>query len=115
VIFWVDAQLSPQLAPWLTTQFAVQAWSLGHLGMQRAKDREIFFAARAVDAVVLTKDVDFVRLLEAHGPPPRLIWLTVGNTANDRLRLALAKYWDRILAEFAAGEVMVEIGAERER
>lgn len=115
MIFWVDAQLSPQLAPWLTAQFAVQAQSLRHLGMQRAKDREIFFAARAVDAVEITKDADFVRLLEAHGPPPRLLWLTIGNTANDRLRAALGKNWDRILREFAAGETMVEIGAERDR
>lgn len=115
MIFWVDAQLSPQLAPRLTAQFAVQAQSLGHLGMQRAKDREIFFAARAADDVVITKDADFVRLLEAHGPPPRLLWMTIGNTANDRLRLTPARNWDRILREFTAGEVMIEIGAERDR
>ena len=83
--------------------------------MQRAKDREICFAARAVDAVVIRKDADFVRLLEAHGPPPRLLWLTIVNTANDRLRLALGKNWDRILREFAAGEAMVEIGTARDR
>jgi len=114
VILWVDAQLSPQLAPWLTATFGVHAHSLRHLGMQRAKDRPIFFAARDAQAVVVSKDVDFVRLLEAHGPPPRILWLTIGNTSNERVREVLSKHWDRILSEFAAGESLVEIAAERD-
>lgn len=114
MIFWVDAQLSPQLAPWLTTCFGVQAQSLRHLGLQGAKDQQIFSSARTAHAVVITKDADFLRLLEAHGPPPRILWLTIGNTSNERVREVLTKHWDRILREFGAGEALVEIAAEKD-
>jgi len=59
LIVWVDAQLSPALAPWLTQEFGVEAFSARRLTLVRAKDRQIFEAAREANAVVLTKDVDF--------------------------------------------------------
>jgi predicted nuclease of predicted toxin-antitoxin system len=34
----------------------------------------------------MTKDSDFVDLVERLGPPPQIIWLTCGNTSNLRLR-----------------------------
>ena len=46
MIFWIDAQLSPALAPWLSERFQVQAFSLKHLGFRDALDREIFLAAK---------------------------------------------------------------------
>jgi hypothetical protein len=42
---------------------------------------------RAAEAsVVVTKDEDFVRLLERHGPPPQIVWVTCGNVRNAALR-----------------------------
>jgi predicted nuclease of predicted toxin-antitoxin system len=64
VIVWVDAQLSPALAPWLTAEFRVEAFSARFLNMVRAKDPEIYSAAREANVVVLTKDSDFVVLQE---------------------------------------------------
>ena len=46
------------------------------LGLREAKDPEIFAAARLAEAIVLTKDADFVELVERLGPPPRLLWIT---------------------------------------
>ena len=60
---WLDAQLAPSLAPWITEQFAVTATPVRDLGLRDARDRDIFFAARQADAVVMTKDLDFVGLL----------------------------------------------------
>ncbi|MEO6595450.1 MAG: DUF5615 family PIN-like protein [Planctomycetota bacterium] len=111
---WVDAQLTPRLAAWLASQFNVEAQSLRDLGLQRTKDSKIFFEARALGAVVITKDADFVRLLEAHGPPPQILWLTIGNTTNERLQDVLQTHWDRIVKAFASGEALVEISAEHE-
>jgi len=34
----------------------------------------------------MTKDVDFVDLLDQHGAPPQVILVTCGNTSNSRLR-----------------------------
>ena len=74
--FWIDAQLSPALAPWISETFAAEAFSVRWFGLQHASDEEIFIAARKAKAVVITKDRDFVQLLERFGPPPKLIWVT---------------------------------------
>jgi predicted nuclease of predicted toxin-antitoxin system len=34
----------------------------------------------------MTKDSDFVALLDRFGPPPQVIWITCGNTSNARLK-----------------------------
>jgi predicted nuclease of predicted toxin-antitoxin system len=86
VILWIDAQLSPAIAPWLTARFGVEAYSAQHLGHRDSTDARIFRAAREAGAVVMTKDSDFLRLLEQHGPPPQVLWVTLGNTSNARTR-----------------------------
>jgi predicted nuclease of predicted toxin-antitoxin system len=50
--------------------------------LRGAEDDGIFFATRKAADVVITKDVDFVTLLERHGSPPKIIWLTCGNTSE---------------------------------
>ncbi len=86
MILWVDAQLSPHLATWITETLAIEAHSTLELGLLRATDREIYSAARDAGAVVITKDSDFLALLERFGPPPQILWITCGNTSNIRLR-----------------------------
>lgn len=108
---WLDAQLSPAIAAWISMQYAVPAVALRDLGMRNATDREIFFAARDQDAIVMTKDSDFVRLLEDYGPPPKIIWLTCGNTSNARLTEILTGTLEKTLDLLQAGERLVEISA----
>ena len=55
MIVWIDAQLSPYLARWLSSEFGVEARPVRDLGLRDAKDREIFLAAWEAEAVVLTK------------------------------------------------------------
>jgi predicted nuclease of predicted toxin-antitoxin system len=86
VTVWIDAQISPQLATWFHDTFQIDAIPVRDLQLRDASDQEFFLAARAPDATVLTKDADFVALLERHGPPPRVVWLTCGNTSNGRAR-----------------------------
>ena len=68
MILWIDAQLSPALAPWLAERFGVQAYSAQRLGHRDSTDEQVFRAAREAGAVVMTKDSDFLRLLERYGP-----------------------------------------------
>jgi predicted nuclease of predicted toxin-antitoxin system len=75
MIFWIDAQLSPALAPWLEASFPVTAKALRDLGLRDADDAEIFRAAHAADAIIITKDSDFVDLLRRFGAPPSIIWV----------------------------------------
>jgi predicted nuclease of predicted toxin-antitoxin system len=81
------------------------------LGLRDSADREIFFAAREALAILFTKEIDFVRLLEKFGPPPRVIWLTFGNTSNARLKKIFAQTLTRALDLIQAGEAVVEISA----
>lgn len=54
---WLDAHLSPSLAPWITSEFdGIDSMSLRDLGLRHAEDLEIFRAARDANAVVMTKD-----------------------------------------------------------
>jgi predicted nuclease of predicted toxin-antitoxin system len=106
---WLDAQLSPRIARWIGADFALEALPLRELGLRDACDREIFFAARQADAIVITKDADFVRLLRQYGPPPRVIWLRCGNTSEARLREILLATLLRVLALLDDGESLVEI------
>lgn len=110
MILWIDAQLSPALAPWLATRFRIEACSVEHLGYRDASDRVIFDAAREASAVVMTKDVDLARLLEQHGPPPQVRWITLGNTSNVRMKQVLGQTFARAVSLLNAGEPLVEIG-----
>ena len=109
MVVWTDAHLSPALAPWLRVTFGVEAAALRELGLRDAEDVAIFAAARAVGAVLMTKDSDFVELVARHGPPPQIIWLTCGNTTNVALRASLSTAWPRVADLLVGGEPLVEI------
>src|SRR5438128_227443 len=81
----LDAQLPPALVAWMAATFLVDVRAVRDLGLRDAKDLEIFQAARNAQAVVMTKDSDFVELLDRLGPPPQIVWVTCGNTTNARL------------------------------
>lgn len=107
---WVDAQLSPIIARWLTETQKVEAVPLRDLGLRDAEDSQIFFAARQNGAIVMSKDSDFAELVLRHGPPPQIIWITCGNTSNARLQEILDGAWSTVVQLLAAGEPLVEVG-----
>jgi predicted nuclease of predicted toxin-antitoxin system len=110
VILWIDAQLSPALANWITEQFTpIQALPVRELGLRNAEDREIFAQARSAGAVVMTKDRDFLHLLFEQGPPPQVIWLRVGNSSNQALQAVLLRTLEQALASLRDGEPWVEV------
>lgn len=107
---WVDAQLSPAIAHWLTATQGVEASALRDLGLRDAQDSRIFFAARHQGAIVMSKDRDFADLVLKHGPPPQIIWITCRNTSNARLQEILAGVWPTVVRLLTAGEKLVEVG-----
>lgn len=106
---WVNAQISPAIAAWIAKTFSVEAVAVRDLQLRDAIDTEIFNAARNANAIVLTKDSDFVDLVNTHGIPPQVLWLTCGNTSNARLKVILSKTLRQALAILASGEKVVEI------
>jgi predicted nuclease of predicted toxin-antitoxin system len=109
MIIWIDAQFSPKIALWIKQIFAVDAIALRDLGLRDAEDTDIFDAAKAANAVVMTKDSDFSLLLDRFGAPPQIIWVTCGNTSNARLKEILRASFPEALRLLAAGEPLVEI------
>lgn len=111
---WIDAQLPPALARWLRDLGESGAVHVEDLDLLRAEDREIFEAARQVEAVVVTKDNDFVQILERRGPPPQVVWVTCGNRSNPALKDLMVRSWPRVRELLAAGEALVEINQIRD-
>lgn len=108
--FWVDAQLPPALAAWLSERHGVEAFSLRDLGMRDATDGEIFDAARKGGVIIISKDSDFVDLVSRHGMPPQLLWVTCGNVTNRKLQTVFDKTFADALAALSGGQPIVEIG-----
>lgn len=111
MIIWLDAQLSPALAPWIQSTFNVEVHALRDIGLRDATDSAIFQAARSAGAVVMTKDSDFVTLYHHKGQPPQILWLTCGNTSNRHLRTLLTSTLPKALLLLEQGEGLVEISA----
>jgi len=109
LIIWIDAQLSPALAPWIIVTFGIESHPVREFGLHRANDPPIFQAARDAEAVVMTKDSDFLVLLDRFGPPPQILWITCGNTSNARLKEVLRLSLPRSIDLLRKGERLVEI------
>jgi predicted nuclease of predicted toxin-antitoxin system len=90
----------------------VTAVALRDIGLRDAEDFEIFEAAKAQGAIVMTKDRDFVDLVDRYGVPPQIIWLTCGNTSNTRLREILSATLPDALELLRSGEMLVEISGD---
>jgi len=106
---WIDAQLSPLIASWIKNKFNIETTPVRDLGLRDATDKEIYSRAKVEDIIIVTKDIDFKILQDKIGPPPKIIWLTCGNTSNKRLQVIFKKHLNESLSMFASGESIVEI------
>ena len=107
---WIDAHLSPAIATWINNTFEdISAFALRDLGLRDAEDLEIFQAAKAQEVIFMTKDSDFIDLVERKDAPPKIIWLTCGNTSNARLKEILSATLQNALELLQRSEKIVEI------
>lgn len=112
---WLDAHLSPAISTWVTDTFAVTTQTLRDLGLRDAEDLVIFEAAKAQGVIFMTKDSDFVDLVDRLGAPPQIIWLTCGNTSNARLQEILSLVLPEALELLRSGAKLVEITGNQDR
>ena len=110
-MIWIDAQMSPAIAAWITANFPVKALAVRDIGLRHAEDREIFLEAWKQSAIVMNKDSDFILLQTELGAPPKIIWITCGNTSNTRLKEILTNILSEAIELLNAGEDLVEINA----
>jgi len=93
----------------MSNQFGIQVFAVRDVNLRDATDEQIFAAARQAGATVITKDSDFVGLVERLGSPPQIIWITVGNTSNSALRELLTKTWPMAMELMQKGERLIEL------
>lgn len=80
--FLVDAQLPPDLVPWLTARGQIAEHVFSRLPPE-ADDKAVWALAVQSDAAVMTKDEDFVALRTRFVIGPSIVWLRIGNATND--------------------------------
>lgn len=85
----LDAHIAPSLAAWITEEFEIDCYSFDFLGWRTMGDMEAFQKARELNAIILTKDNDFITLQERLKSPPKILWLTCGNTSKANLKTIL--------------------------
>jgi predicted nuclease of predicted toxin-antitoxin system len=104
--FLIDAQLPPGLCRWLQAR-GYEAEHVIDLGMGAASDEEVAARAEATEAILVSKDEDFLALRL----PERftLLWLRCGNATNRALTTWLEARWQRVEQLLEHGERLVEV------
>lgn len=75
---------------------------------ERASDASIVARAAETGAVIVSKDGDFIALIEERADALQLLHVRIGNAVNRVLIARLEGAWARIEAELVAGKGIVE-------
>jgi predicted nuclease of predicted toxin-antitoxin system len=94
----LSRHLVGELAPWFPDGTHVRA-----LGLDVATDREIWAYAGEHGHLIVSKDSDFRQLAFLLGPPPKAVWLRVGNRSTAAIAEVL-RSGAQAIARFAASE-----------
>ena len=106
--FLVDANLPPTIAA-LITSLGHDAQHSSHVGLEKAKDREIREHAKSNDLCIVTKDEDFVLLKASDPDGPRVVWVRIGNAVRRVIEVRISAAWPAIITKLTQGESVVEL------
>jgi predicted nuclease of predicted toxin-antitoxin system len=97
-----DQNLSRHLVTRLADLFPDSS-HVASLGLDTASDREVWDYAADQGFAIASKDSDFRQLAFLLGPPPKSIWLRVGNRSTSAIAMLLTESAEAI-EEFAKSE-----------
>jgi predicted nuclease of predicted toxin-antitoxin system len=106
--FLLDANLAPVLARHLRAA-GYDCVHVTEILSPAAKDTEIALEANRLQAVLITKDSDFLALRARGSLAVSLVWLRCGNMSNRQTSQMLLSAMPRIVTALAAGERVIEI------
>lgn len=106
--FLVDAQLPPGLARWISSH-GHDTTHVFDIGLRAADDPVIWEHARAENAVIISKDEDFVDRSLLSETPVALIWIRKGNCSNQALMTWFEPLWPETLKRLERGEQLIEL------
>jgi predicted nuclease of predicted toxin-antitoxin system len=108
--FLVDAQLPPALARWLADK-GFTAEHVYDLEMASGTDTEVWHYARTTNAVIITKDEDFVTLATMSAEGPRVVLLRSGNRTKRKLLAWIDRAWPAIVEALNTAERLIEVSS----
>jgi predicted nuclease of predicted toxin-antitoxin system len=79
------------------------------LGLDEADDRGIWDYAKANGFTIVSLDADFAEMAALLSPPPKVVWLRVGNQSTARIAMFLRRSADLILTLESDDAVCLEI------
>lgn len=103
--FLLDQNLPVRLCAHLR-QLGHEALHVEGLGLGEATDAGVWAEAQRRDAVVVSKDSDFLALAAGEG---RLVRLRIGNRSNRDLFEIIARAWPEVVERLDGGERIVEL------
>lgn len=107
MLFLLDMNVPPSLCGALESM-GHQAVHVSRLGLSVATDEAIVQAARERNAVVITNDLDFTRILAVEGTArPSLVLFRIGNSTPKQLRAALERHLPSIAETLLRGAIAV--------
>ena len=106
--FLVDAQLPKLLAIRLCDWGHPAKHTLDMTQGNRTSDQDISIEANATDAVVITKDLDFMNSQILSGLPRKLLIVSTGNISNRELFTLFSRHIDLMVSELESSD-LVEI------
>ena len=106
--FLVDAQLPPRLARALA-EAGHEADHVEDLGLRHASDPTIWAYAERRQAVVVTKDEDFVERYRRQVGGPVIVWLRIGNAANAALLSWFLPILPAVVGRIQSGDRLIEV------
>ena len=83
-----DQNLSPRLCHRLADEFPGSA-HVSHVELEESDDRDVWKFARDKGFTLVTKDADFADLVILRGPPPKVVWLRLGNCSTNEVEMLI--------------------------
>ncbi|HEX4498081.1 MAG TPA: DUF5615 family PIN-like protein [Thermoanaerobaculia bacterium] len=109
-----DENLSPRLVRRLSSLFP-DSRHVDFVGLRGRADETVWDYAETHRFIIISKDNDFRQISFLKGPPPKVVWLSVGNADVRVIGELIQRSYDRI-ASFAAdpeeGLLVLDLGPE---
>lgn len=80
----LDENLSPSLVPALSADFP-ESTHVRELGLESETDQAVWDRARIDGYTLVSKDSDFRQLSFLFGPPPKVVWIRMGNCTTEEI------------------------------
>ena len=105
-----DHNLAPSLVRRLAHEYPGSAHTVD-LRLGRADDREIWTYARDQGFAIVSKDSDFHQMSVREGPPPKIVWVRLGNCSVDDVEAILRGSLEDLEQFDTGAEAFLVVGA----